>query len=194
VSVSADSPLALQMTMSGHRVDPARQFRMAIGESRQSEGIPETPAVAATEPAPSGDTASGLLMEVKAQPAAGGMRVVVHRLAARQAALMIQADTLLQCWTALPHKIQAHIETKSRSLSASAEVDLQGTANGEVVGRLAFAGVRVRALGSSSMILCLDDPAGTTKINTPLPLGPGTVIGIDRLQALPLTAGARLPR
>jgi hypothetical protein len=31
VSANADWPLALHMTMSGDRMDPSRQFRMAIG-------------------------------------------------------------------------------------------------------------------------------------------------------------------
>jgi hypothetical protein len=44
--------------------------------------------------------------------------------------------------TVLPAAIQAHIETNFRSLWATAELGLQGTANGEqLVGRFAFAAV-----------------------------------------------------
>lgn len=52
VSVNADWPLALQMTMSGDRLAPARQFRVTIGEVWQlPEKIPEKPSVAMTKPA-----------------------------------------------------------------------------------------------------------------------------------------------
>ena len=185
VSASADWPLALQMTTSGDRMDPSRQFRMAIGETRQlPEKIPATPSVAAPEPPPSADAVFGLLMEVETQPAVGGTRVVVHRVAASQAALTIEADTLRQYLTKLPPELQGRIETSLRSLWASGELDLRGPAHGQqLVGSLAFAGVRVRVPGSSSVRLSFDDLAGTAKIDTPLPPGPGTTIIIERLQA-----------
>jgi hypothetical protein len=185
VSASADWPLALQMTMSGDRMDPSGQFRVAIGETRQlPEEITEEASVAATERAPSADAAFGLLTEVETQPAAMGTRVVVHRLAASQAALTIEADTLRQYMPKLPPELQARIETSLRSLWASGELDLRGPAHGQqLVGSVAFAGVRVRVPGSSSVMLSLDDLAGTAKIDTTLPPGPGTTITIERLQA-----------
>ena len=185
VSASADWPLALHMTMSGDRMDPSRQFRMAIGETRQlPEKIPATPFVAAPESPPGADAAFGLLMEVETQPAVGGTRVVVHRLVASQAALTIEPATLRQHLTKLPPELQGRIETSFRSLWASGELDLQGPAHGQqLVGSLAFAGVRVRVPASSSVGLSLDDLAGTAKIDTPLPPGPGTTITIERLHA-----------
>jgi hypothetical protein len=184
VSASADWPLALQITMSGNSMDPSRQFRAAIGETRQLPNeLPEKPSGAAPEPAPSAEAAFGLLMDVETQPAAGGTRVVVHRLVASQAALTIDADTLRQYLTKLPPELQGRIETSLRSLWASGGVDLQGPANGQqLVGSLAFAGLSVRVPGSSSVRLSLDDLAGTAKINSPLPTGPGTTMTIERLQ------------
>ena len=107
----ADWPLALHMTMSGDRMDPSWQFRLAIGEAQQlPEKIPEQPSVAASESAPSTDAAFGLRVEVEIQPAAGGTRVVVHRLATRQATFTIEADTLRQYIAKLPPELQGRIE------------------------------------------------------------------------------------
>jgi hypothetical protein len=184
-SASADWPLAVHMTMSGDRMDPSRQFRMAIGDIRQlPEKSPATPFVAAPESPSGADAAFGLLMEVETQPAVGGTRVVVHRLAASQAALTIEPDTLRQYLAKLPLDLQGRIETSFRSLWASGELDLQGPVHGQqLVGSLAFAGVRVRVPASSSVGLSLDDLTGTAKIDIPLPPGPGTTITIERLHA-----------
>jgi hypothetical protein len=185
MSASADWPLAVQMTMSGDRLDPSRQLLMAIGETRQLlEKAPTPLSGAAPEPPPGADAVFGLMMEVETQPAVGGTRVVVHRLAASQAALTIEAKTLRQHLPKLPPELQGRIETSLRSLWASGELELQGTAHTQqLVGNLAFAGLRVRMSGSSSVRLSLDDLAGTVKIATSLPPGPGTTITIERLQA-----------
>jgi hypothetical protein len=185
VSASTDWPLALDMTMSGNRMDPSRQFRVAIGETWQlPEEIPERPSVATPGAVPTAEAAFGLLMEGETQPAAGGTRVVVHRLAADQAALTIEADTLRQYLTKLPVQLQGRIETSIRSLRASGEFDLQGPTNGQrLVGSLVFSGLRVRVPGGPAVRLSLDDVAGAAKIDTPLPPGRGTTLTIERLQA-----------
>jgi len=132
VSAHADWPLALQMTMSGDRMAPSRQFRVAIGEVRQlPEKIPEKPSVAVTELVPSVDAAFGLRAEVDIQPAAGGTRVVVHRLAARQATLTIEAETLRQYVAKLPPELQGRIETSLGALDVSG---LIGSGTGDAMG------------------------------------------------------------
>lgn len=132
VSANADWPLALQMTMSGDRLALSRQFRVTIGEVRQlPEKIPEKPSVAVTEPASSADAAFGLRAEVDTQPAAGGTRIVVHRLAARQAALTIEADTLRQYVAKLPPELQGRIETSLGALDVSG---LIGSGMGDAIG------------------------------------------------------------
>jgi hypothetical protein len=50
--------------------------------------------------------------------------VVVHRLAASQVALTIEADTLRQYMAKLPPELQGRIETTLRSLWASGELDM----------------------------------------------------------------------
>ncbi|MGH8056660.1 MAG: hypothetical protein ACREOH_05410, partial [Candidatus Entotheonellia bacterium] len=53
VPASTDWPLALQLTTSGDRLDPSRQFRLAIGDTRQlPEQIPKRPSATAAAPAP----------------------------------------------------------------------------------------------------------------------------------------------
>jgi Dicarboxylate transport len=131
-SAHADWPLALQMTMSNDRMAPSRQFRVAIGEVRQlPEKIPEKPSVAVTKPVPSVDTTFGLRAEVDIQPAAGGARIVVHRLAARQATLTIEAETLRQYVAKLPPELQGRIETSLGALDVSG---LIGSGTGDAMG------------------------------------------------------------
>ena len=152
----ADWPLALHMTMSGDRRDPSRQLRLAIGEAQQlPEKIPEQPSVAAPEPAHSADAAFSLRVEVETQPAAGGTRVVVHRLAARQAALTIEADALRRYATKLPADLHGPIETSLGALDMSG---LIGSGTGEAMGfsgtiRLQDLSVRAPAGGKYAFAL-----------------------------------------
>jgi hypothetical protein len=161
VSARADWPLALHMTMSGDRMDPSRQFRVAIGETLQlPEEIPEKPSVVAPEPAPRADAAFGLLTAVDTQPTAGGTRVVVHRLAARQAALTIEVDTLRRYTRKLPADLHGPIETDLGALDASGVIS---PGMGDVMG---FSGhIRLQDLSMRS-------PAGGTH-----------VLALDRLTA-----------
>jgi hypothetical protein len=182
---NSDLPMRLQMSMSGARVEPSRHFLVVIGELRQTtEEIPEKPRATAIEPASQADVAFGLRADVETQPAAGGTRVVMHRLAASQADITIEADCLRQFVAALPREVQGSIETSVANLWASGELDPQGLANGkQLSGKLVFAGLRMRLPHSSRMMVRLDDLKGAAKIDTPLPPGPGTAITIERLQA-----------
>jgi hypothetical protein len=184
-TANSDLPMRLQMSMSGARVDPSRHFLVVIGEVRQmTEEIPEKPRVTAIEPAPQVDVAFGLRADVETQPAAGGTRVIVHRLAASQADITIEADSLRQFVAALPREVQGSIETSVTNLWASGELDPPGPANSkQLSGKLVFAGLRMRLPGSSRMMVRLDDLTGAAKIDTPLPPGPGTAVTIERLQA-----------
>ncbi|MBI3328245.1 MAG: YdbH domain-containing protein [Nitrospinae bacterium] len=151
VAPNAEWPLGLHMTMSGDRMRPARQFRVAIGEARQvPEQIPAKPAVAAPEPTPRGDAAFGLRADVDTQPAAVGTRVVVHRLAARQAALTIEADALRRYAPELPADLHGPIAINLEALDVSG---LLGSGTG---GALGFSGnIRLQDLSVHS-------PAGGT--------------------------------
>jgi hypothetical protein len=182
---NSDLPMGLQMSMSGARVNPTRHFLVVIGQVRQmTEEIPEKPRVTAIEPTSQADVAFGLRADVEIQPATGGTRVVVHRLAASQANITIEADSLRQFVAALPREVQGSIETSVANLWASGEVDPSGLANGKrLSGKLVFAGLRMRLPGRSRMMIRLDDLTGAAKIDTPLPLGPGTAVTVERLQA-----------
>jgi hypothetical protein len=146
MSARAAWPLALRVTMSGDRMDPSRQIRMAIGETMQiPEGLPETPSLAAPEPAPTAEPAFRLLTDVETQPAAGGTRVVVHRLAASQAALTIEADSLRRSTTKLPADLHGPIEIDLGALDVSGMIS---PGMGDVMG---FSGhIRLQDLGVRS--------------------------------------------
>ena len=182
---NSDLPMGLRMSMSGKREQPSRHFLVVIGEVRQmTDEIPEKPRVIAIQPAPQADVAFGLRADVETRPAAGGTRVIVHRLAASQANITIEADSLRQFVAALPREVQGTIETGVANLWASGELDPSGLVNGkQLSGKLVFAGLRMRLPGSSRMMVRLDDLTGVAKINTPLPPGPGTAVTIERLQA-----------
>jgi len=173
-------PLRLRMTTSGDRLYPARRFRAVMGDTRQLPGS----SADATDSAATSDAAFGLRADVETQPAAGGTRVVLHRLAARQAAFTIDADMLREYVPELPPELEGRIETGVRNLWASGELDRQGPANGQrLAGSLAFAGLRVRVPGGSRVTSSLDDLAVAARIDTPVPPGPGTTITIERLRA-----------
>jgi Dicarboxylate transport len=146
VPASAGWALAGHMTMSGDRMDPSRRFRLAIGETRQlPEESPAIPSLTAPEPPPTPDMAFGLLMEVETQPKAGGTRVVVHRLAARDAALTIEADILRHYIPKLPAELQGPIDADLRALDVSGVI---GAGMGEMMN---FRGnIRVHDLNAHS--------------------------------------------
>jgi hypothetical protein len=88
--------------------------------------------------------------------AAGGTRVVMHRLATSQADITIEADSLRQFVAALPREVQGSIETSVANLWASGELDPPGLANGkQLSGKMVFAGLRMRLPESSRMSACL---------------------------------------
>jgi len=71
-----------------------------------TEEILEKLRITAIEPAPQADVAWGLRAGVETQPAAGGTHVLVHRLAASQADITIEAESLRQFVAALPREVQ----------------------------------------------------------------------------------------
>ncbi len=179
VPANTDWPLTLQMTMSGDRMEPSRQFRVAIGETRRlREKILKEPSVAA-------DASFGLLADVETRAATG--RVMVRRLVARQAALAIEADTLRHYVPGLLRELHGRIETGLGTLSVSGELDAPRLANqergvGSISGSISFAGFHVYTRGKSQVVLNLNDMAGVAKIDTPLPPKLGTAITMERLQ------------
>jgi hypothetical protein len=169
VSAQADWPLALHMTMSGARMDPSRQFRIAIGETLQlPEEIPEKTSVAAPEPAPSTEAAFGLLTDVETQPAAGGTRVVVHRLAASQAALTIEADILRQSTTMLPAGLHGPIEIDLGALDVSGVIS---PGRGDVMGlsgHIRLQDLRVRSPAGGKHRFALDRLTAAASVESQL--------------------------
>ncbi len=185
VLANADWPLALQMTLSGDHVNPSRQLRVTVGDTRQlPDKMPEKPAPAGTASRPGADTAFGLRADIETEPAAAGTRLLIRRLAARQAALTIDADILRRYLPGFPAEVAGRIETNLASLWATGVFDAQGPVNGkQIAGRLAFSGLRVRVPNSSQMMLSLADLSGAVKIDTSLPPGPATSITVQWLQA-----------
>jgi hypothetical protein len=177
VLAKIDWPLTLQITMSGDRMEPSRQFRVAIGDTRRlREKIIREPSVAA-------DASFGLLADVETRAATGGTRVIVRRLVARQAALAIEADTLRHYMPGLLRELHGRIETGLGTLSATGELGAQWLTNQErLAGSISFAGFRVHTRGKSQVVLNLNDMAGVAKIDTPLPPRLGTAITMERLQ------------
>jgi hypothetical protein len=132
VPAGADWPLAFRMTTSGDRMHPSRQFRVAIGEARQwPEQIPDQPAGPEAAPGPRAASAFGLLAEVETQPVATGARVLVHRVAARQAALTLEAAALHRYATTLPADLHGPIRINLGALDASG---LIGSGTGDAMG------------------------------------------------------------
>src|SRR5262249_34353959 len=156
----------LHMTTSGDLGASARQFLITIGDVRQlPEKPPEKPAAAVAGTAPAPDAAFALRAEGEALSAADGTRVVVHRLAARQAALTLAADTLRQYVAGLPPELQGRIEASLGSLWASGELDLWAPVRSQrVTGSLTFAGLRVRVQDSPRVMMHVDELAGAVKI------------------------------
>ncbi len=171
-------PLRLRMTMSGNRLNPTRRLRLVVGDI---ERLPARSAdVIGSGPAPHG--AFGLRVEVATRPTTGGMRIVLHRLAAREAALTIDADMLRKYVPELPAELEGRLEAGVARLWASGK--LRGPANGRrLAGGLAFVGLRVRVPGGSRATSSLEDLTLAVRIDTPLPPGPGTAVIIERLRA-----------
>ncbi len=117
-------------------------------------------------------------------PPEPGTAITVDGLHAINTKVSIEACTLRRYLARLPGEVQGRIDTGVANLSVSGRLDLRASTNGDhLVGKLAFAGVRVRIPGSSQMMLGLDDLDGAAKIDTLLPPRPGTSITIERLQA-----------
>ena len=153
----ADWPLALQITMSDDRTDPTRQFRLAIGEVRTlPEKIPEQPPVAATGPAPGADAGFGLRAEVETWPAAGGARVVVHRLSARDAAFTMETAALRRYATKLPADLQGPIDINLGALDVSGLIG-PGTKDGiRFSGNIRLQDLSVRSPAGGQRAFALD--------------------------------------
>jgi hypothetical protein len=169
VTARADWPLALHMTMSGDRMDPSRQFRVAIGETLQlPEETPEKPSMVASERAPRADAAFGLRTDVETQPAAGGTRVVVHRLAARQAVLAIEADILRQYTAKLPANLHGSIAIDVGALDASGVIspgigDVKGLS-----GQIRLQDLSVRPPAGGKFAFALDRLTAAASVESPL--------------------------
>ncbi len=184
-SAGASLPLVLHMSMSGDRMAPAQQFRLTIGETLPLPNkISENPSPTAPKPVSRGDGAFGLRAEIDTQPASGKNSRVAYRLVVRHGALMIEAATLRRYVAALPAELQGNIETSLEHLWIAGEVKPQkSTAYQQLSGSVQFTGLRVHLPNTSPVMLSLSAIDGTAKINTPLPLGRGTAITIERLQA-----------
>jgi hypothetical protein len=173
---SADWPLQLGMTMSGDRGYPARQINLRIG------GLATTSNLAAANNQTS-DAAFGVQAEVETRPTANGTHVIFHRIAARNVALVFDADMMREFAPNFPRELEGHIEAGLADLSGSGELDLPDHGSGKCTGTVSFAGVRTRALGKSQMMLSLDDLKGSVKVDSPLPPGAATSIKVVGLEA-----------
>lgn len=175
-----DWPLSFQMITSGGPAG-SRQFKVAIGDARRLGGNASKPSD--TEPRPNAEGGFGMMAEFEAQAAAGGTRVTMRRLEASKAVVLIASDTLRHFVAKLPPELHGDVEASLGKLSASGELNPQPSTNARrIAGRLAFSGFRLRVPDSPQMMLSLEDVAGSARIDTLLPPGPGTSIRIERLQ------------
>jgi hypothetical protein len=167
-------PLKFQMTMSGDRINPSRQFIFSVGSEKGKEKR---------------TTDFGVSAVAETNPTPVGTRVLVRSLTARHGSLAIEADAIRQFVDKLPRELKGRIDASIANLSASGELDVLNpstapTMTPRLSARLSFAGVRVRAPGKSHSVLSLDDLSGTVKIDTPIPFGATTSIAIDRLNLI----------
>ncbi len=87
---------------------------------------------------------------------AGGTRIVVHRLAARQAAVTIEAETLRQYVAKLPPKLQGRLETSLGALDVSGLIGLgTGEARG-FSGNIRLQDLSVRSPAGGKHAFALD--------------------------------------
>ncbi len=172
----ADWPLLLNMTMSGDSRYPARQINLRIGD------LAGTVNVAAGDHQ-TVDTAFGVRAEVETHPTANGTHLIFHRIAARNAALVFDADIMRKLAANFPQIFEGRIEAGLVDLSAAGELDLPVQGSGKLTGNVSFAGARVRARGRSQMMLILDDLTGSVKVDSPLPPGTATSINVGRMDA-----------
>jgi hypothetical protein len=177
VSARADWPLALHMTMSGDRMNPSRQFRLAIGETQQlPEEIPAKPSVAAPKPDPWAEASFALLTDIETQPAAGGTRVVVHRLTAKQAGLAIEADILRQYTTKLPADLHGPVDIDLGALDVSGVISPgRGDAMG-FSGHIRLQDLSVRSPAGGKLTYALDRLTAAASVELPFyPWTPGAL-------------------
>ena len=168
---TAEWPLKFQMTMSGDRINPSRRIMFKVGSEKHT-------------------TDFGVSAVAETNPTTTGTHVLLRSLSARHGALAVEADALRAFVTKLPQELKGRIDASIANLSASGELEIldppAASTPGQAIGprlsaSLEFAGVRVRAPGKSQTVLRLDDFSGAVKIDTPIPLGAGTSITIDRL-------------
>jgi hypothetical protein len=174
---SADWPLLLSMTMSGDRRYPARQINLRIGDLATAANV------AAVDHQTAADTAFGVRAEVETHPTADGRHLIFHRVAARNAALVFDADMMRKLVASFSQEFKGRIEAGLTDLSAAGELDLPVQGSGKLTGSVSFAGVRVRAPGKSPIMLSLDDLTGFVKVDSPLPPGTATSINVVRMEA-----------
>lgn len=173
---SADWPLLLSITMSGDRRYPARQINLRIGDLAAAANV-------APVHHQTGDTSFGVRAEVETHPTPDGTQLIFHRVAARNAALVFDADMMRKLTANFPPEFEGRVEAGLADLSAAGELDLPIKGTGKLTGNVSFAGVRVRAPGKSQMMLSLDDLTGSVKVDSPLPPGTATSIEIVRIEA-----------
>jgi dicarboxylate transporter DctA-like protein len=171
-----DWPLLLSMTMSGDRRYPARQINLRIGDPVATTDV----AVADHQTVGS---AIGLRVEAETHPTADGTHLIFHRVVARNAALVFDADMARKLVVNLPRELEGRIEAGLAYLSAAGELDLPAHGSGKLSGSVSFADVRVRAPGKSQLMLSLDDMTGSVKVDSPLPPGTATSINVVRIEA-----------
>ena len=173
---TAGWPLLLSMTMSGDRLYPARRINLRMGD------LAATANVVAVDHQ-NADTAFGVLAEVEIHPTADGTHLIFHRVEARNAAFVLDADMMRKLGANFPKEFEGRIEAGLADLSAAGELDLSVQGSGKLTGSASFAGVRVHAPGKSQMMLSLDDLAGSVKVDSPLPPGTATSINLVRMEA-----------
>lgn len=108
---------------------------------------------------------------------------IVH-LEAKHSNLSVDADAIRRYVAGLPAEISGRVEVGIGELTTSGELSPRGAAKEQrIAAGLTISGARIHVPGVAQSFLDTGDLSGHVKIDTPLPLGKGTVIAIGGLKA-----------
>lgn len=158
-------PLSLHMIAG--KEPGTRQFTATLGDTR---------AVAQSGARAGG---FGVSAEGEARQSPAGMRIIMRRVAVRNASIAIASATVRHFVPAAP-EFHGPVTAALASLSASGELAVHG-ATAQVSGKIQFSGVRVRLPDDPGMKLIVNDASGAVDVGTPFPPGPATRVSIRRL-------------
>jgi hypothetical protein len=163
-----DWPMAVRMTTSGERADPARQLHVALGDPARESGF-------------------GLSVDLEAPGT--GKPIKLGKLGVRQAILSVEASALRAIVPSLPMAITGKIGLRIANLIAAGSANLDvPPRDRRITGLVDFNGVQLRVPGKSAPIFSIEDASGSAKFNTALPTDPSRTVHAFQLTGRGLSA------